>query len=67
MINLVLTAALKGTVVLGAAWIATTLLRRRSADLRHRIWLAALVAMALLLIPWPAPAPTGFVATPSMN
>ena len=55
MTNLILTAALKGTVVLGAAWIATVLLRQRSADLRHRIWLAALVATALLLIPVPVP------------
>jgi len=51
MTTLILTAALKGTIVLGAAWIATVLLRQRSADLRHRIWLAALVATALLLIP----------------
>ena len=51
MTNLILTAALKGTIVLGVAWIATALLRQRSADLRHRIWLAALVATALLLIP----------------
>jgi len=55
MTNLILTAALKGTIVLGAAWIVTALLRQRSADLRHRIWLAALVAMALLLIPVPVP------------
>jgi TonB family protein len=55
MTNLILTAALKGTIVLGAAWIATALLRQRSADLRHRIWLAALLAMALLLIPVPVP------------
>ena len=51
MTNLIVTAALKGTIVLGVAWIATALLRQRSADLRHRIWLAALVATALLLIP----------------
>ena len=50
MTNLILTAALKGTIVLSVAWIATVLLRDRSADLRHRIWLAALVATALLLI-----------------
>lgn len=55
MTNLILTAALKGTIVLGAAWIATALLRRRSADLRHRIWLAAIVAMALLLLPVSVP------------
>ena len=57
MTNLIITAALKGTIVLGAAWIATSLLRRSSADLRHRIWLAAFIAVALLLIPWPMPAP----------
>ena len=51
MTNIILTAALKGTVVLSAAWVATALLRRSTADLRHRIWLAALMAMALLLIP----------------
>lgn len=55
MTNLILTAALKGTVVLIAAWIATALLRRHSADLRHRIWLAALIAMALLLVPVSVP------------
>ena len=55
MTNLILTAALKGTIVLGAAWAATPLLRRRSADLRHRIWLAALIAMALLLLPVSVP------------
>lgn len=55
MTHLILTAALKGTIVLAAAWIATALLRSRSADLRHRIWLAALVAMALLLLPVSVP------------
>ena len=55
MTNLILTAALKGTIVLGAAWIATALLRQRSADLRHRIWLAAIIAMALLLLPVSVP------------
>jgi TonB family protein len=51
MTNLILTAALKGTMVLSAAWIAAALLREHSADLRHRIWLAALITMALLLVP----------------
>ncbi len=55
MTNLILTAAWKGIVVLGVAWIATALLRRSSADLRHRIWLAALAAMALLMIPFAPP------------
>ena len=55
MTNIILSAALKGTIVLSAAWIATALLRQRSADLRHRIWVTALVATALLLIPLPVP------------
>lgn len=55
MSHLIMNAALKGTIVLGAAWIATAILRRSSADLRHRIWLAAMIAMALLLIPVSAP------------
>ncbi|MGH9648532.1 MAG: M56 family metallopeptidase [Bryobacteraceae bacterium] len=55
MTNIILAAALKGTFLLGIAWIATALLRQHSADLRHRIWLAALIAMALLLIPVPVP------------
>jgi TonB family protein len=55
MINIILTAAVKGTIVLGAAWVATSLLRRSSADLRHRIWLAAIIAMALLLLPVSVP------------
>lgn len=55
MTTLILTAAFKGTAVLVTAWLATALLRRKSADLRHRIWLAALVAMALLLIPVSVP------------
>src|SRR5690348_12223895 len=62
MTALLTVAALKGTIVLGAAWIATLLLRRSSADLRHRIWLAAIIAMALLMIPLPAPAPMRLVA-----
>jgi TonB family protein len=55
MTNLILTAAVKSTIVLAAAWIATALLRSRSADLRHRIWLAALLATALLLLPVSVP------------
>ena len=50
MTSLIIAAALKGIVVLGAAWIATSLLRRNSADLRHRVWLAAFVAIELRLV-----------------
>jgi TonB family protein len=53
IINLLVGASLKGTLVLlvacGAAWAA----RRTSADFRHRIWLGALVAVAALLVPVP--------------
>ncbi len=55
MMPLILSAALKGTAVLVLAWIATALLRKSSADLRHRIWLAALVCLPLLMIPMRVP------------
>jgi TonB family protein len=42
--------ALKGTVVLGAAWLIAFLLRRRSAATRHLVWTAA--AAALLVLPF---------------
>ncbi len=51
MTALILSAAFKGTVVLTAALLATLVLRKRSADLRHRIWLAAICAVPLLMIP----------------
>ena len=52
---LIFGAALKGTLVLTAAAVAVTVLRRESPDLRFRIWLAALVTLLLLLIPLPTP------------
>ncbi|MEP6962649.1 MAG: M56 family metallopeptidase [Acidobacteriota bacterium] len=55
MTALVLTAALKGTLLLALAWAVTVLLRRSAADLRHRVWLAAFCGLALLLIPAPVP------------
>jgi TonB family protein len=36
------------TVILIAAWIAAAALRRASADVRHRIWLASILALAIL-------------------
>jgi TonB family protein len=67
-------AALKSTLVLGAAWPITYLLRRRSAAARHTVWTAAaaaLVALPLLTVALPAlrvrianavlPADTGIV------
>jgi TonB family protein len=43
------------TWILSAAWIAAVLARGASADLRGRIWRAALAALVLASIPWPAP------------
>ncbi len=40
--------SLKATFILTMAWIATFFLRRASADFRHRVWLAALIAVAIL-------------------
>jgi TonB family protein len=46
--NLLLDSAFKSTFILLAAWIATALLRNRSADVRHRIWLTAILATAAM-------------------
>jgi TonB family protein len=45
--NLILDSAIKATPILAAAWIATFVLRRASAPIRHTIWLFAMLAMAL--------------------
>jgi TonB family protein len=50
-------AALKSTLVLGAAWLITVLLRERSAAARHVVWTAcaaALLALPLLSVALPA-------------
>jgi len=49
MSTLLLSLAIKGTLILGLGGAAVTLLRRSSASLRHCIWAAAFVA--LLAIP----------------
>ena len=41
-------AALKSTLVLGAAWLITYLLRGRSAAARHTVWTAAAAALVAL-------------------
>jgi len=46
--NLLLDSALKATLILFAACAASLALRRASADLRHTIWLAAILAVAML-------------------
>jgi TonB family protein len=55
--NFIVEIALRATVILGLAWLATMLLRRSSADVRSRIWRTALAATALLFIPVPLPEP----------
>ena len=50
-------AALKSTLVLGAAWLIAYLLRGRTAGARHMVWTAsaaALVALPLLSVALPA-------------
>ncbi len=50
-------AALKSTLVLGAAWLITYLLRHRSAAARHTVWTAsaaALIALPLFSVALPA-------------
>src|SRR5215467_14126602 len=59
--TLLLDSALKATVILAAAWLATVALRGRSADIRHRIWLLAIFAVAalpalMITVPKTAPA-----------
>jgi TonB family protein len=46
--NLLLDSALKATVILFAAWTATFALRRASASVRHMVWLAAVLAVAIV-------------------
>lgn len=45
-----LETAAKMTLVVASAWIATFLLRRRSAALRHQVWLSAIIASLVLPI-----------------
>ena len=46
--NLLLDSALKATVILLAALLAARALRRASADVRHTIWIVAILAVAML-------------------
>src|SRR2546421_9572712 len=48
--SILMSAALKSTIVLGAAWMAAFLLRGRSAAARHLVWTAA--AAAVLALPF---------------
>ncbi|HLK63909.1 MAG TPA: TonB family protein [Bryobacteraceae bacterium] len=55
--SMFLGAALKSTIVLGAAWILALLLRGRSAAARHLVWTAAaaaVLALPLLTLALPA-------------
>jgi TonB family protein len=55
--SILMSAALKSTVVLGAAWMLALLLRGRSAAARHLVWTAAaaaVLALPLLSVSLPA-------------
>jgi TonB family protein len=55
--SIFVSAALKSSVVLGAAWLAAWALRGRSAALRHLVWTAAaaaVLALPLLSVSLPA-------------
>jgi TonB family protein len=45
--------SVKVALIIAVAWTATTLLRRESADVRHLVWLAALLSLPILAIPLP--------------
>src|ERR1035438_7388148 len=47
---ILVSAALKSTLVLGVAWLVTFLLRGRSAAARHLVWTAAVCALLALPI-----------------
>jgi TonB family protein len=49
LFGILVTVAVKSTIVLGAAWLATLAMRRQSAAARHLVWTAA--AAALLALP----------------
>src|SRR5258708_491334 len=48
--SILMGAAIKSTVVLGAAWLSAFFLRGRSAAVRHLVWTAA--AAAVLALPF---------------
>lgn len=54
--------SVKVAVVVTVAWLATSLMRRASADVRHLVWLAALLSLPLLAIPLPV-----LIETPSVR
>jgi TonB family protein len=49
--------SLKAALLLAAARVAAFLLRRSPADVRHRLWLAALLGVAILAVPLKFPQP----------
>jgi TonB family protein len=67
--NLLLDSALKATLILFAAWAASLAMRRASAEARHTLWLAAMLAVAMLpaalLIPQSAIPPAALLVVPA--
>jgi len=56
-VNWLLAFSMKAAVLLAAARVAAFLLRRSPADVRHRLWLAALFGVAILALPVRFPQP----------
>ena len=52
-VTLVLAAALKGMLLIALAFVATHLLRHRSAAIRHAIWASAVLGHLILLLALP--------------
>ncbi|MEP7354805.1 MAG: hypothetical protein ABI824_16370, partial [Acidobacteriota bacterium] len=55
MTAIIFTTAVRATPLLLLAWVCTILLRRASADLRHKIWVAGFFGILALMIPVPVP------------
>lgn len=55
--NWLLAFSMKAALLLAAARVAAFLLRRSPADVRHRLWLAALFGVAILALPVRFPQP----------
>src|SRR5262249_2050982 len=71
MTGLLVNFAAASTVVVCVAWLASAILCRASADLRHRIWLVTLLSLPLLwaipLLRIPVPDAVSIVVTTELG
>ena len=63
MNDLLIESAIRSSVVVSVASIAAWFLRRASADLRHKIWLATLIGIAFSWVTAPVPESFRLVVT----